>query len=129
MIDFTKLNVEELLQLQKSVNDYVSGRKIPEPDFNLHNSIQVEERSYVNLDTFIPTLEFKISVNKEDLQDFKTLWENYYNKEKRLFGYHRVLPPEKKVNLDIKHAIERKFIHHLDTIFPVVHYGRMDERK
>jgi hypothetical protein len=122
-IDFTKLNDEELLQLQKSVNDYVSGRKIPEPNFHLHNSIQVEETSYVNPDTLIPTLEFKISVNKEDLQDFKTLWENYYNKEKQLFGYHRVLPPEKKVNLDIKHAIERKFTDYLDTVFPTVHYG------
>jgi len=81
MIDFTKLNDEELLELQKDVNDYVSDKKIPEPDFYLHNSIQVQDSSYVNPYTLIPTLEFKISANKEDLQDFRTLWESYYNKK------------------------------------------------
>jgi hypothetical protein len=123
MIDFTKLNDEELLQLQKSVDDYILNKRFEEPDFNLHNSIQVEERSYVNSDTLIPTLEFKISVNKEDLQDFRTLWENYYNKQQQFYRYHRSLPPEKQVTVDIKHAIERKFGDYVDTVFPVVHYG------
>jgi hypothetical protein len=123
MIDFTKLNDEELLQLQKSVDDYVVNKKIPEPDFYLHNSIQVQDSSYVNPDTLIPTLEFKISVNKEDLQDFRTLWEDYYNKRKQFYRYHRGIPPEKQVTVDIKHAIERKFGDYLDTVFPVVHYG------
>jgi hypothetical protein len=123
MIDFTKLNDEELLELQKDVNDYVVNKRIEEPDFNLHNSIQVKETSYVNPDTLIPTLEFKISANKEDLQDFRVLWEDYYNKQNQFFKYHRSLPPEKQVTLDIKHAIERKFSDYLDTVFPVVHYG------
>jgi len=123
MIDFTKLNDEELLQLQKDVNDYVSDKRIEEPNFHLHNSIQVQDSSYVNPDTLIPTLEFKISVNKENLQDFRTLWENYYNKKRQFFGYHRSLPPEKQVTVDIKHAIERKFTDYLDTVFPVIHYG------
>ena len=123
MIDFTKLNDEELLQLQKNVNDYVSDKKIQEPDFNLHNSIQIQDSSYVNPYTLIPTLEFKISVNKEDLQDFRTLWENYYNKQRQFFGYHYSLPPEKRVTIDIKHAIQRKFIDYVDTIFPVIHCG------
>ena len=123
MIDFTKLNDEELLQLQKDVNDYVSDKKIPEPNFHLHNSIQVQDSSYVNPDTLIPTLEFKISVNKEDLQDFRVLWEDYYNKQNQFFKYHRSLPPEKQVTVDIKHAIERKFTDYLDTVFPVIHCG------
>ena len=122
MIDFTKLNDEELLQLQRNVNDYVSDKKIPEPDFNLHNSIQVQDSSYVNPDTLIPTLEFKISVNMEDILDFRTLWENYYNKQRQFFGYHYSLPPEERVTIDIKHAIQRKFIDYVDTIFPVIHY-------
>jgi hypothetical protein len=123
MIDFTKLNDEELLQLQNDVNDYVVNKRIEEPNFNLHNSIQVEERSYVNSDTLIPTLEFKILVNKEDLQDFRVLWEDYYNKQKQFYKHHRGLPPEKLVTVDIKNAIERKFTDYLDTIFPVIHYG------
>ena len=123
MIDFTKLNDEELLQLQKSVDDYIVNKRFEEPNFHLHNSIQVEETSYVNPDTLIPTLEFKISVNKEDLQDFRTLWENYYNKQQQFYRYHRSLPPEKQVTVDIKHAIERKFGDYVDTVFPVVHYG------
>ena len=123
MIDFTKLNDEELLKLQNDVNDYVVKKRIEEPDFNLHNSIQVKETSYVNSDTLIPTLEFKISVNKEDLQDFRVLWEDYYNKQEQFFKYRSLLPPEKQVTLDIKHAIERKFIDHLDIVFPVIHYG------
>jgi hypothetical protein len=122
MIDFTKLNDEELLQLKKNVNDYISDKKIPEPDFNLHNSIQVEDSSYVNPDTLIPTLEFKISVNMEDILDFRTLWENYYNKQKQFFGYYYSLP-EERVTADIKQAIERKFTDYLDTVFPVIHCG------
>lgn len=122
MIDFTKLNDEDLLQLQNDVKDYILNKRIEEPNFHLHNSIQVKDTSYVNPDTLIPTLEFKISVNKEDLQDFRTLWEDYYNKQKQFYRYHHGLPPEKQVTVDIKHAIERKFTDYLDTVFHSVHY-------
>ena len=122
MTDFTKLTDEELLQLYDDVRSYVIHKKLPEPDFNLYKSIQIEDNSNVNPNTLIPTLDFKISVNKEDLQDFRVLWENFYNKQQQFYKYHKSLPPEKQVTVDIKHAIERAFSDYLDKVFPVVHY-------
>ena len=123
MIDLTQLTDEELLQLYDDVKSYVIHKKIPEPDFNLHKSIQIEDSSTVNPNTLIPTLEFKISVNKESLQDFRVLWEAYYNKQKQFYKYHQGLPPEKQVTVDIKGAIQIAFMNYLDKVFPVVHRG------
>jgi hypothetical protein len=123
MIDFTKLTDEELFEHKEDVDNYIRSIKIKEPDFHLYKSIQIEDTSYVNPDTLIPTLEFKISVNKEDIQHFRTLWGEYYNKQNQFFRYHRSLSPEKQVTLDIKHQIERQFADYLDSLFPVVHYG------
>lgn len=122
MTDFTKLTDEELLQLYDNIRSYVIHKKIPEPDFNLYKSIQFEHNSNVNPNTLIPTLDFKISVNKEDLQDFRVLWEDFYNKQQQFYKYHNSLPPEKQVTVDIKNAIQRAFIDYLDKVFPVVHY-------
>lgn len=121
MIDLTQLTDEELLQLDKDLRSYIIHKKIPEPDFNLHKSIQIEDSSTVNPNTLIPTLEFKISVNKEDLQDFRVLWEDYYNKQKQFYKYHQGLPPEKQVTVDIKNAIQIAFMNYLDKVFPVIH--------
>jgi hypothetical protein len=123
MIDFTKLTDEELLQHRNDINDYIQNIKIKEPNFHLHKSIQIEHTSCVNSDTLIPNLEFKISVNKEDVEHFRHLWEEYYNKQNQFYRYHRSLPPEKQVTVDIKHEIERQFVDYLDSLFPVVHYG------
>jgi hypothetical protein len=120
--DLSKLSDEELLELDTNVRDYIHNKRIPEPDFNLHKSIQIEDSSTVNPNTLIPTLEFKISVNKEDLQDFRVLWEDYYNKQKQFYKYHQVLPPEKQVTVDIKNAIQIAFMNHLDKVFPSIHY-------
>lgn len=120
--DLSKLSDEELLELQNNVRDYIHNKIIPEPDFHLYNSIQIKESSYVNPNTLVPTHEFKISVNKEDIHHYKVLWENYYKKEQKFFRYHRSLPPEKQATLDVKHAIERKFIDYLDSVFPTIHY-------
>jgi hypothetical protein len=122
MTDFTKLTDEELLQLYDNIRSYVIHKKIPEPDFNLYKSIQFEHNSNVNPNTLIPTLDFKISVNKEDLQDFRVLWEDFYNKQQQFYKYRNSLPPEKQVTVDIKNAIQRAFIDYLDKVFPVVHY-------
>ena len=121
MIDLTKLTDEELLQLDNYIKLYIINKKIPEPDFNLHKSIQIEDSSTVNPNTLIPTLEFKISVNKEDLQDFRVLWEDYYNKQKQFYKYHNYLPPEKQVTVDIKNTIQIAFSDYLDKVFPVIH--------
>lgn len=122
MIDLTKLTDEELFQLDNDIRCYIINKKIPEPDFNLYKSIQIEDNSNVNPNTLIPTLDFKISVNKEDLQDFRVLWEDYYNKKKQFYKYHNSIPPEKQVTVDIKNAIQRAFMDYLDKVFPVVHY-------
>lgn len=49
------------------------------PKIHIENSIKIEQTEYVNLD-FIPTLQFKISVSKETLQDHKVLWLQYFKK-------------------------------------------------
>lgn len=117
MIDFSKLTDEELLQHQKDVNDYINNKKIVEPDFYLYKSIEIENKSYVNPNTLIPTLEFKISVNKEDMQHFRTLWEEFYQKQNTFFGYHYSLPPKDQVTLEIRKAIEQKFGDYLDKLY------------
>jgi hypothetical protein len=122
-IDLSQLSDEELLELQTNVRGYIHNKRIPEPDFYLNNSIQIESTSYVNPNTLVPTLEFKISVNKEDIEHYRVLWENYYKKEQQFFRYHHSLPPDKQTTLDIKHAIGSKLIEYLDGVFPTVHYG------
>lgn len=123
MIDLTQLTDEELLQLYDDVKSYVISKKIPEPDFNIHQSIQIEDTTTVNPETLISSLEFKISVNKKDLQDFRVLWEAYYNKKAQFYKYHKGIPPEKQVTVDIKGAIQIAFKNYLDKVFPVVHRG------
>jgi hypothetical protein len=118
MIDLSQLTNEELLQHKKDVDSYIRNKKIVEPDFYLHKSIEIENKSYVNSETLIPTLEIKISVNKEDMEHFRILWEQYYKEQKEFYRYHKYLPPECQTTIDIKHQITRKFIDYLDNLFP-----------
>lgn len=123
MIDLSKLTNEELLQLRWDVSEYISNIKLKEPDFRLNeSSIKVESTSSVNPETLTPTLEIKISVNKENMQHFRVLWEQYYKKEYDFYGNKNALPPEKRTTLDIRNAIEQSLHKHLDEIYPVVHY-------
>jgi hypothetical protein len=123
MIDFTKLTDEELLQHRNDINNYIRSIKIKEPHFHLHKSIQIEHHSYVNSDTLTPNLEFKISVNKEDIKHFRLLWEEYYNKQNQFYRYEHTLPPEQQVTVDIKNDIKRNFGDYLDSVFPVEYCG------
>lgn len=123
MIDFDSLSDEEVLQLRKDVTSYIHNKRIPEPDFYLHESIQVEEFSYINPETLIPTMEIKIMINKEDIQRFRQEWEPFYQKEKDFYRNHRGMSPDKEVTLKIKHQIEECLRQHLDKNYPTVHYG------
>ena len=123
MIDLSKLTNEELIQLRSDVSHYISNINLKEPDFFLNeSSIKVESTSTVNPDTLTPTLEIKISVNMENMQHFRVLWEQYYKKEYEFYDNTRALPPEKRTTLDIRNAIETSLHKYLDEIYPVVHY-------
>jgi hypothetical protein len=72
---FQNFNIDD--QLKESLKK--NGIHIPTYNiFDDENAICFEEKSYVN-ENLIPVVEYKITVNKESLQDHRNEWENLFS--------------------------------------------------
>jgi predicted metal-binding protein len=69
--------------IDEDLKETLKSQGIHIPEYNIfedENAFQFEEKTYVN-ENLIPVVEFKITVNKEALQDHRSFW-------KELFAHH-----------------------------------------
>ena len=69
--------------IDEHLKETLKSQGIHIPEYNIfedENAFQFEEKTYIN-ENLIPVVEFKITVNKEALQDHKSFWGE-------LFAHH-----------------------------------------
>lgn len=105
MINFNDYNREELLNLKDELTSYLRGQEPEPPSIHIRNFIKIEDSVYVDKDELIPKVEFKITTNKEAIQDHINLWSNYFNEYNNFLGYK-----ETNVSLEVEFQIKNAFL-------------------